>query len=132
MRGQLAGDDSARHEQPIPRNKRLKQDEDEDAPAYVLEENNQTLSKAEYEALVNGRDDSNEQSADKADSTDAKPDDASAQRPKDQIGQATRKRKAVKVADDDQEEDKGSKTATVKTTKKPKKKAKAVKLSFED
>src|SRR5207249_207756 len=50
LRGELAGDDSARHEQPIPRNKRLKQDDEEDAPTYVLEDTNESITKEENEA----------------------------------------------------------------------------------
>jgi hypothetical protein len=56
MRGELAGDGSGRHEQPVARNKKLKNDDEDDAPTYVLEDTNQSLSKAEYEAIVAGDD----------------------------------------------------------------------------
>ena len=53
----MAGDGSGRHEQPLARNKRLKQDDDdEDAPTYVLDETNQSVTKAEYEAMISGKD----------------------------------------------------------------------------
>tara|TARA_R110002003_G_scaffold235_14_gene17068 strand:- start:20663 stop:21076 length:414 start_codon:yes stop_codon:yes gene_type:complete len=131
--------DTARHEQPIPRNKRLKQDDEDDAPTYVLEDTKESLTKQEYEALVSGKDSENKEE-DVAASV-SKPDSAeSERRQKDKIaevGAATKKRKAAKIISDEQEESKkeagkSEKATDGKVTKKPKKKAKAVKLTFGD
>ncbi|PVI01063.1 hypothetical protein DM02DRAFT_591748 [Periconia macrospinosa] len=133
IRGQLAGDGSGRHEVPIPRNKKEKVDDEEDAPTYVMEETNDSLTKAEYEALVAGKDAENEKSAndpeqakDKA-PTVAKKDNIA------EVGKVTKKRKVAKVIGDEGDEDaKSEKDAGKKVTKKAKKKGKPVKLSFGD
>ncbi|KAF2199555.1 hypothetical protein GQ43DRAFT_112389 [Delitschia confertaspora ATCC 74209] len=143
LRGQIAGTgDSDRHNQIIPRPKRLQKDEEDDAPTYVLEDTNQSLSKEEYEALIaadNG--DENSQAVDvdatKKDHIGAKDLDLKEKESegdkKKEVGQLARKRKAIKVVTDDQvtdekDGDKDSKPAS----KKPKKKAKPIKLSFDD
>jgi hypothetical protein len=133
LRGELAGDGSGRHEQPIPRNKRLKQDEEDDAPTYVLEDTNQSLTKAEYEAMVAGKGDSEdpvEAQASKAGDAATKP------QSKDniaEVGKTTKKRKAAKVIGDEQDEgSQDSKVPEKKVLKKGKKKSKPVKLSFGD
>jgi hypothetical protein len=135
----LLSGDTARHEQPIPRNKRLKQDDEDDAPTYVLEVTKESLTKEEYEALVSGKDSENKEE-DVAASV-SKPDSAESERKqKDKIaevGAATKKRKAAKIISDEQEGSnaeagKSEKARNGKMTKKPKKKAKAVKLTFGD
>jgi hypothetical protein len=140
LRGQLQSGDTARHEHPIARNKRMKKDDDEDdAPTYVLEETNQSLSKEEYDALVSGKDgkskeDSVEDEAERKTTKEVEP------KPKDniaEVGANAKKRKAVKIIGDDQgdsksEVEKGAEKPATKAAKKPKKKAKAVKLTFGD
>ena len=134
MRGELAGDGSGRHEQPVPRNKRMKKDDDEDdAPTYVLEDTNQSMTKAEYEAMVAGKD---------GDADEATKEDGEASKTKDltqtkdnivEVGKATKKRKAAKIIGE--QKDEGVKESTepeAKVVKKAKKKAKAVKLTFGD
>lgn len=123
----------------MPRNKGQKKDDDDDAPTYVLEDTNQSLTKAEYEALVAGKD--AEEANEQKDESECKPkpSDNESKDPKQQskdniaeVGKATKKRKAVKVIGGDEGEDEvGEKTKT-KPAKKPKKKAKPVKLSFGD
>ncbi|KAJ4351160.1 uncharacterized protein N0V89_006499 [Didymosphaeria variabile] len=129
MRGELAGDGSGRHEQPIPRNKRLKKDDDEDdAPTYVLEDTNQSMTKAEYEAMVAGKD------ATKADD-DATQDEATTQSKDNiaEVGKVTKKRKVAKVIAEEEEGDgKETQVPEKKPVKKAKKKGKPVKLSFGD
>ncbi|KAF2015023.1 hypothetical protein BU24DRAFT_226873 [Aaosphaeria arxii CBS 175.79] len=140
LRGGLAGEDSARHERPIPRNKRLQKDDDEDdAPTYVLEDTNQSLSKAEYDALVAGEDQPKDAPADEDQAAaGGEKKDASSQQSKDKIaevGKMTKKRKAIKVIGADAEDEEDSKPNAKpdgKAVKKPKKKAKVVKLSFGD
>ncbi|KAH7386003.1 hypothetical protein BKA66DRAFT_440652 [Pyrenochaeta sp. MPI-SDFR-AT-0127] len=140
LRGELTGDDSARHEQPIPRNKRMKQDDEDDAPTYVLEDTNQSLTKEEYDALVSGKDskESDERTAEDEAAQEQTVKDSA--KPKDKIvevGANAKKRKAAKIISDDHEkskdeDDKTSSKAGTKPVKKPKKKAKAVKLTFGD
>jgi hypothetical protein len=130
----LAGEDAARHERPVPRNKRLKQDEEEDAPTYVLEDSNQSLTKAEYEALLSGKDPDKLETTDgeKKEEAEASETAAKEQQPKDKItevGKASKKRKAAKVIGGEVAADVEKES---KPAKKPKKKAKAVKLSFGD
>ncbi|USP78230.1 uncharacterized protein yc1106_05504 [Curvularia clavata] len=142
LRGQLQSGDTARHEHPIARNKRMAKDDDEDdAPTYVLEETNQSLSKEEYDALVSGKDGKGEtepvieESEQKADrEVDLKPKDKIAE-----VGTNAKKRKAAKIIGGDQDDGTGENEAernnekpATKTAKKPKKKAKAVKLTFGD
>jgi hypothetical protein len=134
----LASGDSDRHERPVARNKRMKKDDDEDdAPTYVMEETNQSLTKEEYAAFVSGKDAEGEKSAveeakEKTLGNDAKPKDKIAE-----VGANARKRKAAKVISEDHEQSKVSEEKVIKKTdtkpvKKPKKKAKAVKLTFGD
>ncbi|KAF4304665.1 hypothetical protein GTA08_BOTSDO07927 [Botryosphaeria dothidea] len=145
MKGDLsAGRDTDRHERPIARPKRLKRDEEDDGPTYVVEESNDTLTKAEYEALINGV--AEQQSADVTENAAQKKDGdqtvAEAAKPKQQqvasVGGASKKRKAVKIGGD-ADEDEGEETGPAEKaevqqkeakTKKTKKKAKAIKLSF--
>ncbi|KAH6883077.1 hypothetical protein BKA58DRAFT_434832 [Alternaria rosae] len=138
LRGQLTSGDTARHEHPIARNKRMKKDDDEDdAPTYVMEETNQSLSKEEYDALVSGKDDK-EGGEPAADEAGKKKDSDAKFQSKDKIaevGAVSKKRKAAKIIGDDQDESmKGEETDVkkpeTKSVKKPKKKAKAVKLTF--
>lgn len=133
----MTSGDSARHEQPIPRNKRMKKDDDEDdAPTYVLEDTKESLTKEEYEAFVSGKDPKETGEA----ATDAKSDqDAAVTAPKQkdriaEVGAVTKKRKAVKIVNEEPEDGKNNdpKTLDAKLTKKPKKKAKTVKLTFGD
>ncbi|CAN9123016.1 hypothetical protein CC77DRAFT_1023235 [Alternaria alternata] len=138
LRGQLTSGDTARHEHPIARNKRMKKDDDEDdAPTYVMEETNQSLSKEEYDALVSGKD-GKEGEETVTDEVGEKKDNDSKSQSKDKIaevGANAKKRKAAKIISEDQSESKGEEETAVKKpdakpAKKPKKKAKAVKLTF--
>ncbi|KAJ4376232.1 hypothetical protein N0V83_001515 [Neocucurbitaria cava] len=140
LRGQLAGGDSARHEQPIPRNKRLKQDDEDDAPTYVLEETNQSLTKEEYDALVSGKakDESEHATAESAVKENAAEGDMKPKQ-KDKIaevGANAKKRKVAKIIRDESEQGaeelKNINKTDGKAVKRPKKKTKAVKLTFGD
>jgi hypothetical protein len=133
----MQGEDSARHERPVPRNKRLKQDDEDDAPTYVLEETNQSMSKEEYEAFVTGKDSKPEGGLEKETTTVKETEIDSKSKDKiTEVGANARKRKAAKIISDEQEESKkapkDAQKTDVKVTKKPKKKAKAVKLTFGD
>ncbi|KAL6711429.1 hypothetical protein ACN47E_004363 [Coniothyrium glycines] len=140
LRGQLAGDDSARHERPIPRNKRLKQDDEDDAPAYVIEDTNQSLSKEEYEAMVAGKDSTESNHDDRDKPADGRQEavvtaNSSTKDKIAGIGTNTKKRKVAKVISNDGDEKAGPKDdekPSAKTVKKSKKQTKAVKLAFRD
>src|SRR5687768_15149483 len=134
----MQGEDSARHERPIPRNKRMKQDDEDDAPTYVLENTNQSMTKEEYEAFVAEKD-SKEDPKSEQDGATKDSSKASEAKPKDKItevGSNTKKRKAAKIISDEQEvsldEPKDAQKAETKPVKKPKKKTKSVKLTFGD
>jgi hypothetical protein len=134
LRGELAGDGSGRHENPIARSKRLKQDDEEDAPTYVLEDTNQSMTKAEYEAMVAGKDAENDGIS--TEGVEKSQDPASATQARNTIvgvGKTTKKRKAAKVIGEERGEEKEDfKTSEKKVVKKAKKKGKPVKLSFGD
>jgi hypothetical protein len=133
LRGELAGDGSGRHESPIARSKRLKHDDEDDAPTYVLEDTNQSMTKAEYEAMVAGKDPEDGDVA--TEGTEKTKDSVNATQPKGivEVGKATKKRKVAKVISEEKEEDrKDSKTSEKKVVKKAKKKGKPVKLTFGD
>jgi hypothetical protein len=137
-----SGRDADRHERQIARPKRTKgADDDDDGPTYVLEEGNKSLTKAEYEALIAGKDADDEVGADgllsekKEDAHHAE-EEAGKQHSKQQlteVGAVSKKRKAVKIVQASDEEggaDPKPKEEVKKLRKK--KKAKAIKLSFGD
>ncbi|KAF2689231.1 hypothetical protein K458DRAFT_291050 [Lentithecium fluviatile CBS 122367] len=134
LRGELAGDGSGRHENPIPRSKRLKKEDDEDdAPTYVLEDTNQSMTKAEYEAMVADKDAENDAAADGGEKSKETATSTHAKDTIAEVGKPTKKRKAAKVIAEEKEEDeKDSKVSEKKVVKKAKKKGKPVKLSFDD
>ena len=54
LRGEVGGQDSARHERPLarPRKPKTPNEDDDDAPTYVDEDSHDVVSKDEYEALI--------------------------------------------------------------------------------
>jgi hypothetical protein len=131
LRGQIAGDESARRDPAVPRNKKLVKDDEDDAPTYVLEDTNESLTKAEYEALVAGKD----APPDEESKTSATKHANQEPQPKDKIvevGKASKKRKAAKVIGGDEGIEKDATETQAKIVKKPKKKSKPVKLSFDN
>lgn len=144
---------SGRHEQPIARAQRAKNpnNDDDDAPTYVVEGSSETLTKAEYEKLTSGDGDdakdkfgdvkdmvTGELTGDSPKASGALPDEdeapARASATVD-AGKATKKRKVAKVVGGDDDEDEKTTNDTSKDEskpKKPKKKGKPMKLSFGD
>jgi len=144
---------SGRHEQPIARAQRAKNpnNDDDDAPTYVVEGSSETLTKAEYEKLTAGdtEDDAKDKfgdvkdmvtgelTADSPKASGALPDEdeapARASATVD-AGKATKKRKVAKVVggDDGEEADPKDTSKDESKPKKPKKKGKPIKLSFGD
>jgi hypothetical protein len=114
-----------------------KEDDEDDAPTYVMEETNQSLSKEEYDAFVSGKDGKGEEES-IVDEAEKKKDSDAKSQSKDKIaevGANAKKRKAAKIIGDDQDEsnegaEKDVKKPDAKPAKKSKKKAKAVKLTF--
>ncbi|KAK5009229.1 hypothetical protein LTR28_002048 [Elasticomyces elasticus] len=151
LRAEQAGKNlDDRHERATPRPKRLKRDgdSDEDEPTYVVEESNDTLSKAEYEAMAAaGKSTAALSNADPGTSAsqsvtshaeeaahDAKddpvPERARVKQHVADAGTGPRKRKAVRVAGGGGGAEEGDGRAGGGPDRKIKKKAKAVKLSF--
>ncbi|KAG9204193.1 hypothetical protein G6514_001265 [Epicoccum nigrum] len=116
----------------------MKQDDEDDAPTYVLEDTNESMTKEEYEAFVAEKD-PKEDAASEQEGASKEPGKAADGKSRDKIaevGANAKKRKAAKVIGDEQEDSKDEpkdvKAAETKTVKKPKKKVKAVKLTFGD
>jgi hypothetical protein len=113
----------------------MKHEDEDDAPTYVLEDTKESLTKEEYEALVSGKDPKDKE---EAGIDDVSKEDAKESNPKQkdniaEVGAGSKKRKAAKVISEEQEDDgKAPKQADAKVAKKPKKKGKAVKLTFGD
>ncbi|KAH0285186.1 hypothetical protein M436DRAFT_40033 [Aureobasidium namibiae CBS 147.97] len=144
---------SGRHEQPIARAQRAKNpnNDDDDAPTYVVEGSSETLTKAEYEKLTAGdaEDDAKDKFGDVKDMvtgelTEDSPKASGALPDEDEAparasvtidaGKATKKRKVAKVVGGD-DEDEVTTNDTSKQESKPKKlkkKGKPIKLSFGD
>lgn len=138
LRGQLTSGDSARHEQPVARNKRVKDDDQDDAPTYVMEDTNQSLTKEEYDALVSGKDSKEDEKSTLEEARDGQA-AKHGTKLKDKIAEVggnAKKRKAAKVISDEQGDSHGPADGTKKTDakviKKSKKKSKAIKLAFGD
>ena len=161
IRGHQSGTgvDSDRHERPIarPRGAARATNDDDDAPTYVVEDSNTTLSKEEYEALLKKEQgasgeaekdqsvqdkfaESSEVSAkqeDGAGGVDAKEEEAKLRTKQEvtEVGGQQKKRKAARVvggAGDEEMRDGAEKDEVEpKRVKQVKKKVKPVKLSFD-
>lgn len=135
LRGQIQNGDSSRHEQPVARNRKVKEEED-DAPAYVLEGTNQSLTKEEYEDLVSCKAPKEESCPSLRDANGASVEEGNV-KPRDKIAEVggnAKKRKVAKIVGDEPDEKVKVQTSKKQDTKavKKSKKAKAVKLSFGD
>jgi hypothetical protein len=92
-------------------------------------------TKEEYDALVSGKDTKDEEMVGSGDVSkkEAKESESKQKDKIAEVGAGGKKRKAAKIISEEQEEDgKALKEKEVKVSKKPKKKAKAVKLTFGD
>ncbi|CRG84440.1 hypothetical protein PISL3812_01726 [Talaromyces islandicus] len=152
LRGESSGVDSPRQERfsQRPRKPKNKDDDDDDAPTYVDEETNDTITKEDYEALLKGSEKDKSQttlaegdgdiapgeskepaaSSEQANVADA----PKAQEKMAEIGSQKRKKQARVVGGDDDEvaaEDEASRKDS-SSSRRPKAKRKKVKLSFDD
>lgn len=141
----MSGTDLDRHDRPFARPKREKQEGEDDGPTYVLEDSNMALSKSEYEALLAGKTLSEERGTQSADADEKEGLSTTLALPADnlsnqkgslpakqrltEIGKGLKRRKAVKVIGEDDVDDK---VEDSKPIGKPKKKAKTIKLSFDE
>jgi len=157
LRAQNSGQSAdGRHERPVARARKPKVDDEEDAPAYVDENSNETLSKAEYEALMKsdnkpiegqsgGDDDVKAPTEDETpgvtgELTGTDPKAAGALPGGEKKESSTKeaivgnkKRKSAKIIgndDEDQNDEQSRKSTTA--SKKQKKKGKPIKLSFDE
>jgi hypothetical protein len=134
--------DPDRHERPLARPKRAKNPDDDDGPTFV-DESGETVTKEDYEKQLRGDAEGEEDAGNVTGELkgDGKP-EASGALPGPRVeqkltdGTAVKKRKMAKVVGEDEEDglqtggvDKGT---TQKAPKKAKKKAKPIKLAFDD
>ncbi|KAF2238809.1 hypothetical protein EV356DRAFT_516701 [Viridothelium virens] len=142
LRAENTGVASDHQERSVARIKPSKEAADDDGPTYVLEGSNDTLSKAEYEALTNGQANENkgaESNLQKSAGEGAETGDENVQADEKDgrvskqqttgIGKSHKKRKLGKVVGTEEMQEEPSKK---KKDQKLKKKTKAVKLSFGD
>lgn len=130
-----------RHERTIARPKRARTDgeEEDDAPAYVDEHTNHTLSKEEYAALVKGDSETKPSAAQIEDEAKQIPaEEGQSVKLEEKVAAigASKKRKMGKIiggedADDGQSLQKIDSTGITHKSSKPKKKAKKIMLSFD-
>ncbi|KAL8969621.1 MAG: hypothetical protein Q9183_001914 [Haloplaca sp. 2 TL-2023] len=153
LRGEYGGGDSMRHAHQQKRPKRLRDaaDDDSDEPVYMREEDpHQSLSKAEYEALIKIPADQQRpgeqaslitealgskaaQSTPSVSSPAVAPQETSTKQERSTIGGASKKRAAKIVGEDASADEAQTSPQKSSTLKKPShKKAKKLKLSFDD
>ncbi|KAJ5653820.1 hypothetical protein N7490_000823 [Penicillium lividum] len=132
LRGQYGGDTSGRLERPAARPKKLKdpKEEEDDEPVYLDEESNEVITKEEYKALVEPpKDETSTEDASTAEGNKKPAEPIAKQSNLTEVG-GQRKRKQVKVVGE--EENKPDEASTVQEKPKKTKKAKKIKLSFDE
>ena len=148
LRSEYGGADSARHERPIARpRKHVKDDEEDDQPTFVVEGSQDTLSKAEYEALmavasdekhdgneaVSGRQPGADDEKPRGSNNEIPDDTTPAKQQNASIGASNKRRFAKIVGNEDEGIAKNHNEDSARTSKKTKtKKGKKVKLSFDE
>ena len=145
LKSQYGGIDSAHRNRPLERPRKHKEMDDEDEPTYVDEDNGDTISRAEYSALLTRNNEPSHQ---------ATPEKTSDERSKNEcpaeeadlasstnsqnrqqlaaIGSADKKRRAKVIGDGSEKDDNQPEKAIPARDQKPRKKRKKVKLSFDD
>lgn len=133
--------DPDRHERPLARPKKAKNPDEDDGPTFV-DESGETVSKEDYEKQLKGNAEGEEGEGNvtgelkgdgKPEASGALPAD-SAPRVEQKVtdGTAVKKRKVAKVIGDEDEADGAEKSGPSKLVKKAKKKAKPIKLAFDE
>lgn len=131
----MTSGDTARHEQPIARNKKAKDDDQDDAPTYVMEDTHQSLTKEEYEALVAGEHPKEDEKSalEEPEATQSNKNELKLKDNIAEVGGNAKKRKAAKIISEEQDNvDKQTSGTRAPVAKKTKKKTKPVKLAFGD
>jgi Domain of unknown function (DUF4604) len=137
LRGQVTGNDPDRdpdrHIMPVALPKKPKQEDQDDAPTYVLEGSDATISKEEYATLTGSKSSDQPDEKDvmvksKQESAESNTDAPRTKQKLTDVGIVSKKRKAIKVVGDDVKDEPSVDRSS--TAKKPKKKANAIKLSF--
>ena len=148
IRGELVGStDDQTNSVPLPKKPKRLELGDDDGPTYVLEDSGETVTKEAFEKMIA----KNEEGEDGPVVTDAeaKQQGNDAQNEKNdnmnrdkkqvaKIGAVSKKRKMVKIVSEDPDSDEGaegtpsSKFSSKRNVQKAKKKAKQVKLTFDD
>ena len=141
LHAQKAGfGDADRHERPIARPKRAKEHDEEDEPT-VVDESGETVTKADLKKMTASEDNEDTVATKnvEVESTDAAQTNSSKVEQKVTDGTAARKRKAVKIVGEEATEagDSGvangdQEPSSAKPAKKAKKKAKPIKLAFDE
>ena len=140
LRSEHGGGDASRHERPQARSKKRMNDEDQDdQPVYVIEETNESLSKAACEKLAKEEDldeqDSNLNAQNGETGEKTQPPVQEVQVPTDKvaaIGSSNKKRSARVIGDNEHETGNPKSTEASKHGKVSKgKKGKKIKLSFD-
>ena len=140
LKNEHGGGDASRHERPQARAKKQMKDEDQDdQPVYVVEETNESLSKADYEKLAKERDGDEPESSPVAQNGEAgkrtQPSVQECEAPTDKvaaIGSSNRKRSAKRIGDDEHETENFKAVEASKHGKASKgNKGKKIKLSFD-
>lgn len=143
LKNEVGGFDSVRQERPQVRARKPKNDDEDDEPTYV-DESNDMITKAEYEAMVNGGDDAvkanpleTSEPAEKSGELEVPVTDQRSKQEVLAVIGGPGKRKLVKVVGDEEQDascqtngEKSSEKLT-RSGKKAGKKAKKVKLSFD-
>lgn len=126
--------DADRHERAIARPKKAKDDNDDDGPT-MIDETGETLTKDEYEKLTSAPVAVAEDSGAAIPEPEARPSEEPGTAKVDQKvtnGAASKKRKVAKVVGEDEEPSSQDGAVVAKAAKKSKRKAKPVKLAFDD
>lgn len=127
--------DADRHERAIARPKKARDENEDDGPT-MIDETGETLSKDEYEKLTSATTAAaaEENGASEAETRrgEEEPSTAKTDVKVTNVGAASKKRKVAKVVGEAEESGTQDGAVVAKVAKKPKKKAKAVKLAFDD
>lgn len=122
-----------RHERPIARPKKEKNPDDDDGPT-IIDESGDTVTKEEMERLASKDSEGKEFDVTEPSVASDLSDGKRVKQQETDAGKASKKRKAAKIVGEDEADPEVLKGFGEKTVaaKKPKKKAKPIKLAFED
>ncbi|KAL9123369.1 MAG: hypothetical protein Q9187_000096 [Circinaria calcarea] len=138
LKSQYAGADSSRHERPSARPRKQRDSEGDDEPMYVDEYGRDTITKAEYDAMLNGEGHTKEDVVEQTSATTENPQESveeneqAVRKPVIAAIGALGKRRRGKVVGKGDEVTDEVKVSTTIGKKRPLKKAKKVNLSYDE